>query len=189
MITLLSDDLVLDELERIQFDFEDKEVAVKCLQSIDEFDIGDKRIKLTKGVTLKFPFWIALILEKEEYVEITDVLEISYSELNKLADGEVRNKGLQEINKYFYIAMKQVFQKHEQGIETMPYRQKEMIEMKLRELMTMRLSKVLKISEKERMVTTASRKMTPEEKWLNEIVSTAVEQWKNMIKVVSEEKE
>ena len=65
MIILISDDLLLDELERIQHDFEDKETSVKCLQSIDEFDIGDKRIKLTKGVTSKFPFWIAIILENE----------------------------------------------------------------------------------------------------------------------------
>lgn len=183
---MISDDLVLDELERIQYDFEDKEVSVKCLESIDEFDIGDKRIKLAKGVTMKFPFWIATILASEGYVEIVDLMVVSFPKLDKLADDEGRNKGLQEINKYFYIAMKQAFQEHEEGIRTMPYRQRELIEMKLRELMTMRLSKILKISEKERMVTNATRKMTPEEKWLNEIVSTAVEKWKKMIKAVPE---
>ncbi|MCG3221835.1 MAG: DNA replication complex GINS family protein [Candidatus Heimdallarchaeota archaeon] len=187
MIILILDDLVLDELERIQYDFEEKEISVKCLQSIDEFDIGDKRIKLTKGATMKFPFWIASILEKEEYVEITDVTEIDFPDLYKLAIKEGENIDLQKINNYFYIAMKSAFQEHADGIKTMPYRQKESIEMKLRELMTMRLSKIIKIAEKGKNITSKSRNMTPEEKWLYEIVSVAVEKWKKMIKAVPEE--
>jgi hypothetical protein len=186
---LISDDLILDELERIQYDYEEKEVSVKCLKSIDEFDLGDKRIKLTKGVTMKFPFWIAAILEREEYVEITDVTEIDFPDLYKLAIKEGENIDLQKINNYFYLAMKSAFQEHIEGIKTMPYRQKESIEMKLRELMTMRLSKIIKIAEKGKNITSKSRNMTPEEKWLYETVSVAVEKWKKMIKVVPDDSE
>jgi hypothetical protein len=189
MIILISDDLILDELERIQHDFEDKEVSVKCLKSIDEFDIGDRKIKLTKGVTMKFPFWIASFLQREEYAEIVDITEIDFPELYKLAIKEGENIDLQKINNYFYLVMKSAFQEHADGISTMPYRQKESIEMKLRELMTMRLSKIIKIAEKGKNITSKSRNMTPEEKWLYETVSVAVEKWKKMIQAVQEEDE
>ena len=102
---------------------------------------------------------------------------------------EGENIDLQKISNYFYIAMKQSFQEHANGIKTMPFRQKESIEMKLRELMTMRLSKIIKIAEKGKNITSKSRNMTPEEKWLYEAVSAAVEKWKKMIKVVPEEEE
>ena len=59
--------------------------------------------------------------------------------------------------------------------------------MKLRELMTMRLSKIIKIAEKGKNITSKTRNMTPEEKWLYETVSDFVEKWKDMVKA-SEEK-
>ena len=187
LITLISEELLESELERIQYDFEEIDVTVKCLETIQEFDIGNRKIKLIKGLKLKIPFWLALLLEKEELVEIEEEENIDFPYLFKLSKEESANRDLQKITPFLYIQVKQLFDDYVKQGKTLPYRQKESMEMKLRELMTKRLSKILKIAEKGKNITAMTRNMTPEEKWLNDTVSTFVEKWKDMVKTSEEE--
>ncbi len=178
-----SEELVLKELERIQFDFENKDISVKCVKNLEEFDMGDRKIKLLKGVRIKIPFWLATFLEKDGYIEFEETNEMNFPILYKLSKKEGDNIALQQLNSYFYIAMRKTYEEFKDKKKSIPYRQIEAIDMKLRELMTMRLSKIIKIAEKGRNITTKTRNFTPEERWLFEFVSEAIEKWKAIVKV------
>ena len=78
--------------------------------------------------------------------------------------------------------MKQLFDDYEKKGKAVPYRQKESLEIKLRDLMTMRLSKIIKIAGKGKNITTQIRNMSPEEKWLYDSISEFIEKWKSMVK-------
>lgn len=184
---MISEELLGSELERIQYDFEEMDVPIKCLESISEFDIGNRKIKLIKGLRLKIPFWLAILLEKEKIVEVEESEQIDFPFLFKLAKDETIHRDLQKINPFLYIQVKQLFEEYNKKGTTLRYRQKEEMEVKLRELMTLRLSKILKIAEKGKNITARTRNFTPEEKWLNDTVSDFVEKWKEMVKVSEEE--
>ena len=183
LVIVSSEELVLKELDRIQFDFENKDISVKCLKNLEEFDMGDKKVKLLKGVRIKIPYWLAIFLEKDGYVELEETNEMNFPILYKLSKKEGDNIALQKLNSYFYIAMRKTYEEFKDKKKSIPYRQIEAIDMKLRELMTMRLSKIIKIAEKGRNITTKTRNFTPEERWLFEFVSEAIEKWKAIIKV------
>ncbi len=183
LVIVSSEELVLKELERIQFDFENKDISVKCLKNLEEFDMGDRKIKLLKGVRIKVPFWLAIFLEKDGYIEFEEKNEMNFPILYKLSKKEGDNIALQELSSYFYIAMRKTYEEFKDKKKSIPYRQIEAIDMKLRELMTMRLSKIIKIAEKGRNITTKTRNFTPEERWLFEFVSEAIEKWKAIVKV------
>ena len=183
LVIVSSEELVLKELERIQFDFENKDVSVKCLKNLEEFDMGDRKIKLLKGIRIKIPFWLAIFMEKDGYVEFEETNEIDFPKLYKMSIKEGENIEIQELNSYFYIAMRKTYKEFKDKKKSIPYRQIEAIDMKLRELMTMRLSKIIKIAEKGKNITTKTRNFTPEERWLYEFVSEAIEKWKDIVKV------
>ncbi len=187
MVTLISEELITTELERIQYDFEELDVPVKCLKTFEEFDIGNRKIKLIQGLKLKVPFWLANLLQREKLVELEDSVALDFPAIYRLAKEEGDNIDLQKINSFFYILMKQMFEEYERKGKTAPYRQRESIEMKLRELMTMRLSKIIKIAEKGKNITAKVRNMTPEEKWLYETVAGFVMKWKDMVRTSDEE--
>jgi len=184
---VISEDLIATELERIQYDFEEIDIPVKCLKTLEEFDIGNRKIKLVNGLKIKIPFWLANLLEREKLVEVEENEVLDLLVIEKLAEEEGKNIDLQKINNYIYILMKQTFNEYTEKNITLRYSQKERLEMKLRELMTKRLSKILKIAEKTKNITVKIRNMTPEEKWLYETVSNFVEKWKNMVKASEEE--
>ena len=187
LVIVSSEELVLKELGRIQFDFENKDISVKCLKNLEEFDMGDRKIKLLKGIRIKIPFWLAIFLEKDGYIELEEANEMNFPILYKLSKKEGDNIALQELSSYFYIAMRKTYEEFKDKKKSIPYRQIEAIDMKLRELMTMRLSKIIKIAEKGRNITTKTRNFTPEERWLFEFVSEAIEKWKAIVKASNEE--
>ena len=121
-------------------------------------------------------------MEKDGYIEFEETNEINFPKLYNMAEKEGENIPLQKLNSYFYIAMRKTYEEFRDKKKSIPYRQIEAIDMKLRELMTMRLSKIIKIAEKGRNITTKTRNFTPEERWLFEFVSEAIEKWKAIVK-------
>jgi len=170
------------EIERIQYDFEEAEVTVKCLKTKEEFDMGSKKIKLNEGSTLKLPFWIAYILSKEGYIEFDFAVNIDFPNLYKMAMNEQKAVEIQKVNPFLYIIARETFKEFKEKGDSYSYRQIETTEMKLRELMTLRLSKIVKMAEKGKNITTKGRNLTIEEKWLYDLVADAVERWKKMVK-------
>ncbi|MHA1303612.1 MAG: hypothetical protein ACTSQE_07650 [Candidatus Heimdallarchaeaceae archaeon] len=177
----ISNSDVLKELERLRHDFEESKVNVKCLVTKEEFDIGGKKIKIREGATLQLPFWIAYILYQEKLVEFDFSVKMDFPSLYRLSDKEQNAVNLQKIDPFFYIIAMKTFNEFKEK-NSISYRQLEAIELKLRELMTLRLSKIIKIAEKGKNITSTTRNMTVEEKWLYEIVADAVEKWKGMVK-------
>ncbi len=176
------DEFSAKTLKRIQFDFMENEVSVKCVKDSEPIDIGDRKLYFKRGAITKLPFWIALMLVKEGLINFDIPVEINYPIVNKLAEEEQHNSKLQELDKYFYLYVNDTFKSLKEGTRFLTYREKEFLEREMRKFMTLRLSKLLKIAEKGKNITTSTRNMTPEETWLFDLVATIVEKWKEMVK-------
>jgi len=179
---MLDENLLSDELERIQFDFETLEIQVMCKQNLEEFTLGEKKIRLTEGIKTKLPFWLAVALAKEDYVTIEDLSDYDFPELHGVTRKERDNISLQKIDQFFYILARKTFDELQKKEKVISFRQQQSLEMKIREFMTVRLSKIIKMAEKGKNITSKTRNFTPEEKWLYEIVVDAVEKWKELVK-------
>lgn len=179
---MLDENLLSDELERIQFDFETLEIQVMCKQNLEEFALGEKKIRLTEGMKTKLPFWLAVALAKEDYVTIEELSDYDFPELHGVTRKERDNISLQKIDQFFYILARKTFDELQKKEKVISFRQQQSIEMKIREFMTVRLSKIIKMAEKGKNITSKTKNFTPEEKWLYEIVVDAVEKWKELVK-------
>ncbi len=107
---MLDENLLSDELERIQLDFETLEITVMCKQNLEEFTLGERKIKLTEGVKIKLPYWLAILLAKEDYVTIEDLSDFDFPELHEVTRKERENISLQKIDQFFYILARKTFQ-------------------------------------------------------------------------------
>ena len=179
---MLDENLLSDELERIQLDFETLEIRVMCKQNLEEFNLGERKIRLTEGVKIKLPYWLAIVLAKEDYVTIEELSDYDFPELHEVTRKERENISLQKIDQFFYILARKTFDELQKKEKVISYRQQQSIETKIREFMTVRLSKIIKMAEKGKNITNKTRNFTPEEKWLFEIVVDAVEKWKEIVK-------
>ncbi len=177
------EDFASKELERIQYDFESQDIEVKCLKNMEDLQlIGEKTIRLRKGSVIRIPFWLALILEKEEYIEIEmNIMNIDIPQLHKMSDSEQENSPLQKVNTFFYILAKNSIKELKTGNSFSSFKKKETIITNLSVLMRQRLNKIIRIAAKGKDITTTTRNMTPEESWLFEIVSDAIEKWKDIV--------
>lgn len=178
------EDFASKELERIQYDFESQDIEVKCLKNMEDLElIGEKTIRLRKGSVIRIPFWLALILEKEGCVEIEMDMTMDIPQLHRMSDNEQENPPLQKMNTFFYILAKNSLQELKTGNNFSSFKKKETIITNLSVLMRQRLNKIIKIAAKGKDITTTTRNMTPEESWLFEIVSDAIEKWKDIVTI------
>lgn len=180
VIEMILDKIILKEMERIQFDFEESNVSVLCKKDLFFDDLDDRKIRIKQGMKISMPFWLALMLEEKGYVEIEHEEKFDYPTLYRMALAESEKRDLQKVNKFFYILAKLTMEDIEKQKIKMPYRQRQNLELKLREFMTLRLNKIIKIAEKGKNITTLTRNMTPEEKWLFEYVVAAIEKWRTL---------
>ncbi len=180
---MISEDLILEEIERIQHDFEDLDVEVKCEESFDEFDIGGKKIRLVKRSTIKLPYWLAVLLEEEKYVTIINPPKIDRIILNtKRVEEEKNPYKLQDIDKYFYLSAKKTYQELVEKGKMASAKDKETMEKELFRLLRMRLPKIVKMAETDGMnISSQSRNLTPEERWLCKLIAHAVNKWSKSV--------
>lgn len=188
MIELISEELILEEIERIQHDFEDLDVEVRCEESFDEFDIGGKKIRLVKRSTIKLPYWLAVILEEEKYVTIINPPKIDRIMLNtKRVEEEKDRYKLQDIDKYFYLSAKQTYQELVKKGKMASAKDKEIMEKELFRLLRMRLPKIVKMAETDGLnISSQSRNLTPEERWLCKLIANAVNKWSKTVNFETE---
>ena len=183
LIEVISEDLILDEIERIQHDFEDMDVEVRCEESFDEFDIGGRKIRLVKRSTIKLPFWLAVFLEEEKYVTILNPPKIDRIILNtKRVEEEKNPYKLQDIDKYFYLSAKKTYQELVEKGKMASAKDKETMEKELFRLLRMRLPKIVKMAETDGInISSQSRNLTPEERWLCKLIANAVNKWSKTV--------
>ncbi|MHA1778604.1 MAG: hypothetical protein ACTSYN_03435 [Candidatus Heimdallarchaeaceae archaeon] len=184
---MIPDKTLIQEIKRIQFDFEESDVAVICKQDFALNDLDDKKIRIKQGMKIGLPFWLAKLLEQEGIVEIEQSEKFEFPVLYRMALAESEKRDLQKINKFFYILAQLTLKDIKEKKLKITYRQQQALELKLREFMTLRLNKIIKIAEKGKDITTMTRNMTPEEKWLFEYVVEAISKWREIVKAEKEE--
>lgn len=167
-------------IKRLQFEFEEGSVQVKILKDIN--GLLEREFKLTskRGQEKSIPLWIATELVKQGYAKLKENF-IELSELHNVLKKEGEAHALQSIDKDFYLKVRAQM-KFLRQIESPTAQQSyEKIETLIRDILSMRLFKVLKIASQTRNSRDFTEYMTKEEKILFQELSSLCIQWKDKL--------
>ncbi|MHA1355987.1 MAG: hypothetical protein ACTSR1_12520 [Candidatus Heimdallarchaeota archaeon] len=129
------------ELQRIVFDFEEKPIMIKCLADNAGIKVGEGEIKLIKGSEFEVPFWIARILSEQNLAEQTPI----------------------ELDHDFYpvVSLQIEALSKKEGMYSL--RDRERMEALLKDIISKRRFKIIKLSQKSGDPSPFIRHLTPEE--------------------------
>lgn len=169
-------------IKRLQFEFEEGSVQVKILKDIN--GLLEREFKLTskKGQEKNVPLWIATELFKQGYAKLKENF-IELSELHNVLKKEGEAHALQPIDKDFYLKVREQLKFLKQIERESPTAQQnyEKIEALIRDILTMRLFKVLKIASQTRNSRDFTEYMTKEERILFQELSSLCIHWKDKL--------
>ncbi|MHA1155614.1 MAG: hypothetical protein ACTSQK_05855, partial [Candidatus Heimdallarchaeota archaeon] len=90
------------ELQRIVFDFEEKNVLIKCLTDNPTIDIGAGKIKIVKGSEFEVSFWVAKLLEEEKLAEIKNLKSFDIPYMQTVLWDESKSQTPIQLDEDFY---------------------------------------------------------------------------------------
>jgi hypothetical protein len=171
------------ELQRIVFDFEEKPVLIKSLIDNPSVKIGKSTIKLIKGSEFEVPLWIARILEEEKQAEIKRMKKFDRPFMQSLLWDESKTTTLKELDPDFYPVVSLQIEKLAQKSETDPYalRDKERMEALLKDIISKRRYKIIKLSQTVGEPSLYIRNLTPEELWLFRNLKWQLQEWETSL--------
>lgn len=167
-------------IRRLQFEFEEGSVQVKILKDIN--GLLEREFKLTskRGQEQTIPLWIATELVKQGYAKLKENF-IELSELHDVLKKEGEAHALQPIDKDFYLKVREQLKFLKQIESPTAQQSYEKIEALIRDILTMRLFKVLKIASQTRNSRDFTEYMTKEERILFQELSSLCIQWKDKL--------
>jgi len=165
------------ELQRIVFDFEEKPVKIKCLIDNPDVLIGDRKIKLINGSEFEVPLWIARILAEQKAVEIKNMKSFDIPYMQTILWDESKSQTPIELDSDFYPVVS--LQIEEVGKKTDSYalRERERMEALLKDIISKRRFKIIKLSQKVGDPSPFIKHLTPEELWLFKTLKDQLQQW------------
>ncbi|MEA2070508.1 MAG: hypothetical protein U9O98_04380 [Asgard group archaeon] len=167
------------ELQRIVFDFEDEEVMVKCLKNHQNINIGGETLKIVKGMEFKTAFWVARILAEEGLVEIENMKSFDIPFMQSLLWDESESQTPIEIDPDFYPVVSLQIENLDKKGTTFSLRDKERMEALLKDIITKRRFKIIKLAQKVGNPSPYVKYLTPEELWLFKALRDQLQQWEN----------
>ncbi|NHJ47411.1 MAG: DNA replication complex GINS family protein [Asgard group archaeon] len=171
------------EIQRIVFDFEEKPVQIKSLVDNPSIKIGKSTIKLIKGSEFEVPLWIARILEEDKQAEIKRMKKFDRPFMQSLLWDESKTTTLKELDPDFYSVVSLQIEKLAQKAETDPYalRDKERMEALLKDIISKRRYKIIKLSQTVGEPSPYIRNLTPEELWLFRNLKSQLQEWETSL--------
>ncbi len=171
------------ELQRIIFDFEEKPVAIKCLVDNPDVQIGEGSIKLIKGSEFELPLWIARILAEEKQVEIKNMKSFDIPYMQTVLWDEGKSQTPIELDQDFYPVISLQIENLAKKAESDPYalRDKERMEALLKDIITKRRFKIIKLSQKVGDPSPFIKHLTPEELWLFKSLRDQLREWETSL--------
>ena len=172
--------LIDKSIKRLQFSFEERPVPVKILKDTNGFLERVLKLTLKKGQEKNVPLWIATELVKQGYAKLKESF-IELSELHRVLKKEEEAHALQPIDENFYLKIREqlrFFKKVESPTAQQSF---EKIEALLRDILSMRLFKILKIASQTKNTRNFAEYMTAEEKILFKKLSSLFTQWKDKL--------
>jgi hypothetical protein len=167
-------------IKRLQFEFEEGSVQVKILKDIN--GLLEREFKLTskRGQEKNIPLWIATELVKQGYAKLKENF-IELSELLNVLKKEGEAHALQSIDEDFYLKVREQLKFLKQIDSPTAQQTYEKIEALIRDILTMRLFKVLKIASQTRTSRDFTEYMTKEERILFQELSSLCIHWKDKL--------
>jgi hypothetical protein len=167
-------------IKRLQFEFEEGSVQVKILKDIN--GLLEREFKLTskRGQEKNIPLWIATELVKQGYAKLKENF-IELSELHNVLKKEGEAHALQSIDEDFYLKVREQLKFLKQIDSPTAQQTYEKIEALIRDILTMRLFKVLKIASQTRTSRDFTEYMTKEERILFQELSSLCIHWKDKL--------
>ncbi len=172
----------ISEMDRINFEFEEKEVTIIAKESTELILIDGIHFALKKNQKIKVPYWIAKELISMGKVELDSKTFISFPILDRIHNEEQSTPALVEIDPFLFRKVREETKRLEEERTSMSIKIKQQMEGVFNQLLLLRLKKILKIAERVNPGSSTSEKyMTPEEKWLFNQIGSIVKEWKEKI--------
>ena len=165
-------------IERIQFEFEEQPVPVKILKDTNDRLEREFAFILKKGQEKHLPLWIATELVTHGFAKLKENF-IELSEIHDALKKEEEAHALQPIDEDFYLKVREQLRFLKKIDIESPKIEK--IEALLRDILSMRLFKILKIASQTKNTRNFAEYMTKEEKILFQELSSMCIQWKNTL--------
>lgn len=169
------------ELQRIVFDFEEKNVQIKCLVDNPEVIIGEHSIKLIKGSEFEVPYWVARILEEEKQVEIRNMKSFDIPYMQTVLWDESKSQTPIELDPDFYPVVSLQIEELSKKSDMYTLRDRERMEALLKDIITKRRFKIIKLSQKTGNPSPFIKHLTPEELWLFKTLREQLLEWESSL--------
>lgn len=169
------------ELQRIVFDFEEKNVLIKCLTDNPSIDIGGAKIKFIKGSEFEVPFWVARILEEENLVEMKNMKSFDIPYMQTVLWDESKSQTPIQLDDDFYPVISLQIETLGKKSEMYALRDKERMEALLKDIISKRRFKIIKLSQKTGDPSPFVKHLTPEELWLFKALRAQLHEWESSL--------
>jgi hypothetical protein len=169
------------ELQRIVFDFEEKPVLIKCLEDNPGIEVGNGPIKLVKNAEFELPYWIARKLEEKKLVEIKNMKAFDIPYMQTILWDESKSQTPIELDPDFYPVISLQIEELAEKSTTFALRDKERMEALLKDIISKRRFKIIKLAQKTGNPSPYIRNLTPEETWLFKTLRQQLQQWENSL--------
>lgn len=167
-------------IKRLQFEFEEGSVQIKFLKDINGLLEREFNLTSKKGQEKNIPLWIATELVKQGYAKLKENF-IELSELHNVLKKEGEAHALQPIDGDFYLKVREQLKFLKQIESPTAQQSYEKIEALIRDILSMRLFKVLKIASQTRNSRDFTEYMTKEERILFQELNSLCTQWKDKL--------
>lgn len=167
------------------FQYENATVPVIALKTMDEFTIQDTTYgPVEKDREFDVPRWVAGVLASNNMVKLK-APDLSVPDLHKTLLREAGEPALQPLtpNYYFQVrtAIEYLIRENKKAPNDVRIAAQAKMETLLRDLIANRLLKLMKLASREERVREIKKKMTEEERWLFDRLTSLLRNWQKEV--------
>nr|MDO8079705.1 hypothetical protein [Candidatus Freyarchaeota archaeon] len=171
------------DVSRFLFRFENSPVRVTVIKDYPKIQIGNRNLgPFVEGREMSLKLWEAAELVQQGIVRYKEETKFNVSELYKQSWSEANKPQLQQIEPNFYQKLRMCYK--DPSVEDS---EKEKVEGMVTDLMSQRLSKILKIALRGGSRSEMVKNMTEEEKWLYDRVNNLIRRWESGLRIFKKE--
>lgn len=168
------------DYEAVRFKHRNNLVTVTVLEPVEKFVIqGAEYGPIEQGSKVELPRWVAEVLVNQNRARIDE--EIGLSDLQKALWRETGEPKLQPLPFDFFFRVKryiaQLDQDNRESPNAVRLATQQKMEQLLRDLVTHRLLKLMKVALREERLREAKKQMTEEEQWLLDKLAVLLRSW------------
>lgn len=169
----------------LQFRYLNTPVTVIALKPLEEFTIQEQTFgPIDMNSEFEVPRWIAKVLLSTKSVRLKDA-EIDLPDLQKALWRETGEPVLQPLTPNFYFHVKQrinqLAEENKKEPNDVRRAAQNKMEQLIRDLISNRLLKIMKISLREERLYETKKKMTEEENWLIDRLANLLRNWQKQV--------